>query len=103
MGFVSVVMKNLGIAEELFFLKDPALVWVSVVGATCWWTMGYNMMLYVSALQDIPDQLYEAASIDGASASRQLWSITMPMLKPTHLLILMLQLIASFKSSRRCG
>jgi len=55
------------------------------------------MMLYVSALQDIPDQLYEAASIDGATASRQLWSITLPMLRPTHLLILMLQLIASFK------
>lgn len=97
MGFVSVVMKNLGFTEELFFLKDPSLVWVSVVGTTCWWTMGYNMMLYISALQDIPDQLYEAASIDGASASRQLISITLPMLRPTHLLILMLQLIASFK------
>ncbi len=59
--------------------------------------MGYNMMLYISALQDIPDQLYEAAAIDGASASRQLVSITLPMLRPTHLLILMLQLIASFK------
>ena len=97
MGFVSVVMKNLGFTEELFFLKDQTLVWVSVVGATCWWTMGYNMMLYISALQDIPDQLYEAAAIDGASASRQLVSITLPMLRPTHLLILMLQLIASFK------
>ena len=97
MGFVSVLMKNLGFTQELFFLKDANLVWISVVGATCWWTMGYNMMLYISALQDIPDQLYEAASIDGASASRQLFSITLPLLLPTHLLILMLQLIASFK------
>lgn len=97
MGFVSVLMKNLGFTQELFFLKDEGLVWLSVVGTTCWWTMGYNMMLYVSALQDIPDQLYESASIDGATASRQLWSITLPLLRPTHLLILMLQLIASFK------
>lgn len=97
MGFVSVLMKNLGFTRELFFLKDEGLVWLSVVGTTCWWTMGYNMMLYVSALQDIPDQLYESASIDGATASRQLWSITLPLLRPTHLLILMLQLIASFK------
>lgn len=97
MGFVSVLMRNLGFTQELFFLKDEGLVWLSVVGTTCWWTMGYNMMLYVSALQDIPDQLYESASIDGATASRQLWSITLPLLRPTHLLILMLQLIASFK------
>lgn len=97
MGFASVLMKSLGFTQEMFFLKDERLVWFSVVGATCWWTMGYNMMLYISALQDIPDQLYEAASIDGATASRQLWSITLPMLRPTHLLILMLQLIASFK------
>lgn len=97
MGFISVLLKSLGITQEYFFLKDQNLVWVSVVGATCWWTMGYNMMLYISAMQDIPDQLYEAASIDGATSARQLWSITLPMLKPTHLLILMLQLIASFK------
>ncbi len=97
MGFISVVLKTLGITEEIFFLKDQNLAWVSVVGATCWWTMGYNMMLYISAMQDIPDQLYEAASIDGASPARQLFSITLPMLKSTHLLLIMLQLIASFK------
>lgn len=97
MGFISTFLKTAGYQEELFFLKDPGLVWVSIVGATAWWTCGYNMMLYVSALQDIPDQLYEAAAIDGASPSRQLWSITLPMLKPTTLLILLLQIIASFK------
>lgn len=97
MGFISTLLKTLGYQEELFFLKDPSLVWVSIVSATAWWTCGYNMMLYVSALQDIPDQLYEAAAIDGASSARQLWSITLPMLKPTTLLILLLQVIASFK------
>lgn len=97
MGFFSVLLKNLGFTEELFFLKDQTLAFWSVVVATCWWTMGYNMMLYISAMQDIPDQLYEAASIDGAGVARQLWSITLPILRPTHLLILMLQLISSFK------
>ncbi|NLW19772.1 MAG: sugar ABC transporter permease [Clostridiales bacterium] len=97
MGFISNLMKTLGMREDVFFLRDPQLVWVSIVGATAWWTCGYNMMLYISALQDIPDQLYEAAAIDGASPSRQLWSITLPLLKPTTLLILLLQLIASFK------
>lgn len=97
MGFISTLLKTIGYTEEVFFLKDPKLVWVSIVGATAWWTCGYNMMLYISALQDIPDQLYEAASIDGASPARQLWSITLPLLKPTTMLILLLQLIASFK------
>ena len=73
------------------------MAWVTVVVATMWWTQGYNMMLYVSALQDIPDRLYEAAAIDGATPKQQLFSITLPMLKRTTLLILMLQIIASFK------
>lgn len=97
MGFVSVLLKNMGYTQELFFLKDTNLAFASVVGATCWWTMGYNMMLYISAMQDIPDQLYEAASIDGASNTKQLFAITLPLLKPAHLLILMLQIISSFK------
>lgn len=99
MGFLSKLMHTLGVDQsyEIFWLKDKHLAWVTVVVATMWWTQGYNMMLYVSALQDIPDRLYEAASIDGATPKQQLFSITLPMLKRTTLLILMLQIIASFK------
>ena len=69
MGFLSNLMHTLGAPTEfeIFWLKDKHLAWVTVVVATLWWTQGYNMMLYISALQDIPDQLYEAASIDGAT------------------------------------
>ncbi len=97
MGFISSVLKTLGFQEELFFLKDPNLVWVTIVAATAWWTCGYNMMLYISAMQDIPDHLYEAASIDGATPFQQLTRITLPLLTPTTALITMLQIIASFK------
>ena len=99
MGFLSKLMHTLGVDQsyEIFWLKDKHLAWVTVVVATMWWTQGYNMMLYVSALQDIPDRLYEAAAIDGATPKQQLFSITLPMLKRTTLLILMLQIIASFK------
>ena len=99
MGFLSNLMHSLGISQdyEIFWLSDDHLAWVTVVVATMWWTQGYNMMLYVSALQDIPDRLYEAAAIDGATPKQQLFSITLPMLKRTTLLILMLQIIASFK------
>lgn len=96
-GFISSVLKTFGYREEFFMLKDQGLVWYTLVGATAWWTCGYNMMVYISALQDIPDQLYEAASIDGATPRQQLTSITLPLLLPTTLLITMLQIIASFK------
>ena len=99
MGFLSKLMHTLGVDQnyEIFWLKDKHLSWVTVTVATMWWTQGYNMMLYVSALQDIPDRLYEAAQIDGATPTQQLFHITLPMLKRTTLLILMLQIIASFK------
>lgn len=99
MGFISNMMHSLGVNQdfEIFWLKDQHLAWVTVVVATLWWTQGYNMMLYISALQDIPDRLYEAAAIDGATPSQQLFKITLPLLNKTTALILMLQIIASFK------
>lgn len=99
MGFLSNLMHTLGVNRnyEIFWLKDKHLAWVTITVATLWWTQGYNMMLYISALQDIPDRLYEAAAIDGATPTQQLFRITLPLLKRTTMLILMLQIIASFK------
>lgn len=99
-GFVSTFFHSLGILapdQEIQWLKDVNLAWLVITFATVWWTIGFTMMLYISALQDIPTQIYEAADIDGASKSRQLFSITLPLLKPTTYLVLLLQIIASFK------
>ncbi len=54
-------------------------------------------MLYLSALQNIPDHQYEAAALDGASTTRQFFSITLPQLGPTTVLVSILQLLASLK------
>jgi multiple sugar transport system permease protein len=99
-GFISTLFHSLGILspdQEIQWLKVTNLVWLVITFATVWWTTGFTMMLYISALQDIPTQIYEAADIDGASKSRQLFSITLPLLKPTTYLVLLLQIIASFK------
>jgi multiple sugar transport system permease protein len=99
-GFISTLFHSLGILapdQEIQWLKDVNLAWLVITFATVWWTTGFTMMLYISALQDIPTQIYEAADIDGASKSRQLFSITLPLLKPTTYLVLLLQIIASFK------
>jgi multiple sugar transport system permease protein len=99
-GFISTLLHSLNIlkpGEEIMWLTTPSLIWVVVTSATVWWTTGLSMMLYISALQDIPVQVYEAAELDGASDGRRLFSITLPLLKPATYLVLLLQLIASFK------
>ena len=78
---------------ELQFLLDPKLVWVTISVMTVWWTIGFTMMLYISALQDIDMGIYEAASIDGATSTQQLFRITLPLLRPTTELVVLLQLI----------
>jgi len=68
-----------------------------VVVMTVWWTVGFNFLLYLTALQNIPDHLYEAAALDGAGRWRRLVSITLPQLAPTTVLVLVLQMLASLK------
>jgi multiple sugar transport system permease protein len=65
--------------------------------ATIWWTLGFNFILYLAALQDIPRETYEAAAVDGASAWQQIRHITIPLLSRTTTLVIVLQIIASLK------
>ena len=63
------------------------------------WTMigGYNMILFMAALQNVPRELYEAASIDGANAFQKFWSITWPMISPTTFFISVMAVIGGFQ------
>ncbi len=100
MGFINELLHTLNIVPanvEPQWLSNASLTWVTISVTTVWWTVGFSMLLYISALQDIPDQLYEAAKIDGASKARQLFKITLPLLAPTTYLVLLLQIIASYK------
>jgi multiple sugar transport system permease protein len=64
---------------------------------TLWWTFGFNFILYTAAIQDIPRELYEAAALDGAKPTQQIRRITVPLLRPTISLVLILQILASLK------
>lgn len=79
------------------WLADPDWAMASVALTTVWWTLGFNFVLYLAGLQEIPRELYEAASVDGASPWRQLREITLPLLRRTTALVLVLQIIASLK------
>lgn len=83
--------------EDLQFLMDKSLVWVTISTMTVWWTVGFSMLLFISALQEISPEMYEAAEIDGATKSQQLWGIVLPLLKPTTWLVILLQTLACFK------
>jgi len=79
------------------WLGDPTWAMPSVAIATVWWTLGFNFVLYLAGLQDIPRELYEAASIDGATPLQQIRRITIPLLARTTTLVVVLQVIASLK------
>ena len=79
------------------WLGDPRWAMPSVAIATVWWTLGLNFILYLAGLQDIPRELYEAASLDGAGPIQQIWRITIPLLARTTTLVAVLQVIASLK------
>jgi multiple sugar transport system permease protein len=79
------------------FYGTTSGAWFAVVLLTLWWTFGFNFILYTAAIQEISEEVYEAAAIDGAGPWQQIKSITVPLLKPTMSLVLILQVLASLK------
>ncbi|GAB3812995.1 carbohydrate ABC transporter permease [Kribbella italica] len=95
-GLVNGLLTAGGFAE-IDWLNAENRAMLAVVITTVWWTVGFNFLLYLAALQGIPAQVYEAASIDGANGRQTLFRITLPLLGRTTGLIVVLQLVASLK------
>ena len=95
-GILAAFLQNFGI-DPIPWLNDPNLAMPAIVITTVWWTTGFNVVLFLAGLQDIPQSLYEAAQIDGASSTRSFFSITIPLLRRTIVLVVILQVIASFQ------
>ncbi len=72
----------------LIWLRKPETVWLVLFFVCLWRWTGVNMMYYLSGLQQIPQDLYESAAIDGASSLQAFWNITIPLLKPTIVYVL---------------
>ncbi|ADQ13612.1 carbohydrate ABC transporter permease [Halanaerobium hydrogeniformans] len=97
-GFINMFLEDIGvISNGIQWLSQDLLAWFVIVFATLWWTVGFNMILYLAALQDIPESYYEAASVDGATQLEQFLYITLPQLKPITWVIVLLQIIFSYK------
>jgi multiple sugar transport system permease protein len=95
-GLINSYLASLGLGE-VNWLGQPGVAMVAVVIATVWWTVGFNFVLYLAGLQEIPREIYEAAATDGATPWQQMRRITLPLLAPTTVLVTVLQVIASLK------
>lgn len=82
-GIVNKLLMNLHIiSEPTNWLGDPFWAKIVIIFALIWRWTGYNMIFYLAAMQNIPGEVYEAATVDGASKVRQFFSITIPLMKP---------------------
>ena len=96
-GVINYLLEVFG-GQKVPWLTDSTMALIVVIMATVWSRAGFYMITYMSGLQSIPDSYYEAAEVDGASAPRKFFSITLPLLKPTTFLVMMLALIDLFKA-----
>lgn len=82
-GMINALLLKAGlISEAINWLNDPTTAKIVIILGLIWRWTGYNMIFYLSAMQGIDYSIYEAARIDGASQSQQLFKITIPLLKP---------------------
>ncbi len=95
-GLINSALAAIGI-EGPKWLTDPNMVLVSIVIVSVWWNVGYNMVLLLAGLQNVPEVYYEAAQIDGANKWCAFCHITIPMLSPTLFFVLITTIISSFQ------
>lgn len=92
--------QQFGLLNNLFhtnvaWISDPKIAWISVGVIGMWSIIGYNMVLFIGALQEIPHDYYEAATIDGANSVRQFFNITIPLLSKTTFFLIQTRLIGA--------
>jgi len=96
-GVVEMALNAVGIESVSVWLAGPSVALLSIMMMNIWTTMGTMMVVFLAGLQDIPGDVYEAASIDGASRRQQFFDITVPMLRPVIFFVLTLGFIGTFQ------
>ncbi|MFJ7254829.1 carbohydrate ABC transporter permease [Streptomyces sp. NPDC098085] len=96
-GLLNTLLSFLGI-DGPAWLASTSWAMPSVILVGIWQGIGMKMLIYLAALQSLPKELYEAASVDGASKVRQFYSITLPLLKPATFFVLITSMISAFQA-----
>lgn len=95
-GILNGVTRSLGFGN-IDWQTNGGLAMASVVVMTLWTRIGFAMVIYLAGLQDIPEDMYEAATLDGANEWQQFWNITIPSLRPSTLFLVVMNVIWSFQ------
>jgi multiple sugar transport system permease protein len=95
-GIIDAGLRTIGLPGPTW-LGDPHWAMPAIIIMSVWKGFGYNMVLFLAGLQGIPTSIYEAATIDGASAWQRFWRITLPLLSPVIFLAVVLTVISSFQ------
>ncbi|GHE06393.1 carbohydrate ABC transporter permease [Streptomyces alanosinicus] len=95
-GLVNSLLETIGIGR-VGFLSDQWLLLLSAMAVTVWKGLGYYMVIYLAALANVPRELHEAASVDGAGPVRRFFSVTVPAVRSTMVLVAALSSVAAFK------
>lgn len=94
-GYINNVLQTFGL-DSIRWLNTQPYAWIAILAATVWWTIGYNMILFVNALDEVDESLYEAAALDGANAWQRFWNVTFPSIKGVFVFVVIITVIASF-------
>ena len=96
-GIINKLLVSVGL-EKVRWLSSRENAMMTVIITTVWIRLGFNMLIYLSGLQSIPIELIESSRLDGASPRQQFFHITLPLLKPTTFLLIVLNIIYSFEA-----
>ena len=97
LGLINYILTSLG-GTAIKWNNDPRFAMLMLIVATVWQKTGYNMVIYLAGLQGIPTELLEAATIDGANTWQKFRYITIPLLKNTHMFVMITCMINAFRS-----
>lgn len=95
-GILNQMLRVIGV-KRIMWLAAPETAMLSIIIMSTWRGMGYTMLLFLAALQDIPEVYYEAAQVDGAGAWRRFRHITLPLISPMTFFLLVLGVIGGFQ------
>lgn len=92
-GIINQILLALHITDQsVLFLQEGKYFWIIIALSNTWKDMGYNSIIYLSAITSVNPELFEAAQVDGASRPKQIWHILLPCIKPTVIIMLILSI-----------
>lgn len=95
-GVINYLLRQVGVKGPMW-LSSPKTAMLSIVIMSVWKGLGYTMVIYLAGLQGVPEELYEAAAIDGADRWRRHWHVTVPLMTPTIFFVVVTTVMGSLQ------